>query len=651
MSTETPLHPMTTLRLEILADEEVPIASDGTVPPAPEGLQAQETPSSTPASASAMPQRIRGGRRPPRIETVEGRISAQAVLERFRENRAEWYSATLDPFVAGIERQLEEEARLSAVCEGLPGADHPDVCQACSSLPGQSAPSTDRLHIWHPEIWWISPIVRYRDTPLNLRVPLAQTSDGLVRELAEHLPEAWRNRKVVVQIEVETHIYWGGCGLRGAPEGGPQSWTPCSFRGDGVGASKDLLQFRKGQVTWLTQDPKDAEGPLIQRTLRPGVGLLVAVPVVSFELQENSVNWLMRQARRALRWLGWKQPLVDRDPTFERRLKSDEHYWAQALGTTVPSDADLAIAVKKGARLAAASRPAVDHRVDAPMPPSTARHVVLVHGGLSSVHGGWSAWLGSGVPAGACGPWQTMPLLNEHCVWRFEHDTFLRIDRNINQLVDALERQVIGPTEEGTLVLLAHSRGGNVVRFALQRLRRRWPRWQFHALTAGSPHLGTKVFLQIGRRWSGASVLVGLFRDLASGVLDKQQMTDLLILERALAYEIPPGFRDVEPDGVKRMAKGQPLPEGLVAWGSEWAPPRGRPVEDGIWHRIVEDWAGFEADGDGLVPLHSSRPAELPQTYDASPVFHTGYFAHPDTAAQIRQALEQRLSGQTPAPA
>jgi hypothetical protein len=582
-------------------------------------------------------------RRKPRIDTVTGRITAQEVLARFRHLRSEWYSSELDRFVEGIERQLEEEVRLSAACDGLPGCDHPDVCSRPATVQASADPTTRRLHLWHPEIWWMSPLVRRQDTPLNMRVPLADSAQALAQEFAEHLPEAWRRQHVVVQLEVETHIYWGGCGLRDPDGDGPEIWSPCSFRGDGVGASENLLAFRRGQARWLVPT-EGAAAPLIRRTLRPGVGLLVAVPVVSFELQEGATGWLMRQARRALRWFGWKQPLVDRDPTFEGRLRADEAWWAQALGLPARSDADLVQDVKKGARLAPASRPAANHQ-----PPDKAdqalSHLVLVHGGLTSARSGWSAWLAgdAGEAAARPGPWQGLPLLDAQRVWRFEHDTFLRVDRNINQLVDQLERQVIGRAERGTLVLLAHSRGGNVARFALPRLRKRWPHWNFQALTAGSPHLGTKVFRQIGRRWAGLSMLVGAFRDVASGVLDKQQMTDLLILERALAYDIPPGFQDVEPEGVIRMAKGQPLPDGLVAWGSEWAPPRGRPLEDRVWHRVVEDFAGLEADGDGIVPLHSSKPESLPQVFDASPSFHTGYFAHPPTVAQIRQALEQHL--------
>jgi hypothetical protein len=579
----------------------------------------------------------------PLLETVRGRLTAGELLRRFRQLRRQWYARDLDRFVEGIERQLEQEARLSADCDGLPGCDHPEVCARPATVHAGADPIAQRLHLWYPPVWWMAPLVRRHDTPLQIRVPLADSAQALAEEFAQHLPEAWRKQHVVVQLEVETHIYWGACGLRDPDGDGPEIWSPCSFRGDGIGASDNLLAFKRGQPRWLVPID-DASAPTIRRTLRPGVGLLVAVPVVSFERQEGAGGWLMRRAKRALRWFGWKQPLVDRDPTFEARLRTDEIWWAKALGLAARPDPDLVQHVKKGALLAPASRPAAQHELG-DEEERVLSHVVLLHGGLTSVRAAWSAWLVGDAREAATqpGPWRGLPLLNGHRVWRFEHDTFLRVDRNINELIDQLERQVIGRAERGTLVLLAHSRGGNVARFALPRLRKRWPHWNVQALTAGSPHLGTQVFRQIGRRWAGLSILVGALRDVASGLLDKQQMTDLLLLERALAYDIPPGFQDVEPAGVARMAKGQPLPEGLTAWGSEWAPPQGRPVEDRVWHRVVEDFAGLEADGDGVVPLHSSKPQGLAAAYDASPVFHTGYFAHPPTVAQIRQVLEQHL--------
>ncbi|AKJ27997.1 hypothetical protein [Caldimonas brevitalea] len=590
------------------------------------------------------PDPVRPKRRRPLIETVEGVLTATEVLQRFEAQREAWYSEELAPFVEGIQRLLQDERRLSEEMHGLPSTDHREVWQD-DGVSDKLAhdPTVRRLHLWQPPVWWMAPIVRRQDTPLNMRLPLAETAAEFARELTEQLPPEWHGKRVVVQLEVETRLYWGGRAPRLLPGGGPERasvWQPCSFRGDGVGFSEDLLYLQRGKAIWLVE-PRAAEAPLIRRTLRSGVGLLVAVPLVTLELQEGAFGWVKRQATRVLRWMGVKQGIADRDPTFARRLWDDESYWSAALGLPPPDPDAVHHLEKQGAALVPASRPAVSH-----VPDKTPcdHHVVLVHGGLSSVRGGFGAWLPedpAALPPDA-GPWQGMHLLNQLCVWRFEHDTFVRVHRNLNQLVDLVERTVIGHQPSGTLVLLAHSRGGNVVRFALPRLRQRWPGWRFYGLTAGSPHQGTGVFRRIGRRWAGVAGAVGWFRDVASGLLDKQQMVDLLMLERALAYDIPPGFRDVEPAGVARMARGQGMPEGLWVWGSEWGPGDANPLQERLWRRFIEDWAGFEADGDGIVPKDSAL-AGLEDAHDASPVFHTAYFEHEPTVAQIRQRLETLL--------
>ena len=632
------------VRLEFLLDEDSTLADSAfAVAAAVPGATAWAS-----ADEGAPPRRPAGRRRsPPKIDTVEERLCAHEVFKRFEARRAEWYSEELAPFVEGIEHLLRQEMRFSDHLHGLPGTDHEDVwSHEMVSDAVAKDPSVQRLRVWHPPIWWMAPIVRRHDKPLNMRLPLAETAAELAQELAQQAPAVWRGKRVVVQLEVETRLYWGGCAPRGwtppvPGEGEPDRmpWQPCSFRGDGVGFSEDLLYLKQGEPMWL-QEPSTVQSPLVRRTLRPGVGLLVAVPVFTFELQETTVAWIKRQGQRVLRWLGVKKTIADRDPTFAHRLKEDEAYWARVFGQPEPTIDQMQLIEKLGARLAPASAPALAHR---PEGLAANQHVVLVHGGLSSVRGGFAAWLerDAQVPAHG-GPWRGMPMFNDRCVWRFEHDSFLRVDRNINQLIDSFERDVIGDLREGTLVLLAHSRGGNVARFALPRLRRRWPHWRFYALTAGSPHQGTGVFRRIGRRWSGVANVVGWFRDIASGVLDKQQMIDLLILERALAYDIPPGFRDVEPAGVARMARGQGMPQGMWVWGSEWGPGDDNPVEERLWRRVIEDWAGFEADGDGIVPKQSAL-AGLAHALDASPAFHTAYFEQPAVVEQMRLKLHELL--------
>lgn len=652
------------VRLELLLDDEQDTAL--AAPDARNGMAAVPPPAARAAQAAVLEAAEGGGepppplpkrRRQPLIDTIESHLTAAQVLARFEALREAWYSPELAPFVAGIESLLQQESRLSADLNGLPNTDHRDTWDHefdCRTLAHD--PALRRLRVWQPAVWWMAPIVRRQDTPLNMRVPLADTAADFVRELSERIPPAWRHRRVVVQLEVETRLYWGGLTPRDPGEAEEAQadfdadaeatserlpWQCCSFRGDGVGFSEDLLSIRRGEVAWLLE-PRAAEAPLIRRTLRPGVGLLVAVPVVTLELQDNTMGWVKRQAERVLRWMGVKRTVADRDPTFVRRLQDDEAYWAEALGRPQPAAEALRQIERRGAWLAPASMPALCHRPS--VRAQGERHVVLLHGGLSSVRAGFEAWLEEVPPAGR--PWRGMSLFNELCVWRFEHDTFVRIHRNLNQLVDLLERQVIGAQARGTVVLLAHSRGGNVARFALPRLRQRWPQWRFYGMTAGSPHQGTGVFRSIGRRWSGVAGAVGWFREAASGVLDKQRMVDLLMLERALAYDIPPGFRDVEPAGVARMARGQGMPEGLWAWGSEWGPGDDRPRQDRLWRRVIEDWAGFEADGDGIVPKHSALGG-LPEAIDASPVFHTAYFEHEPTVAQMRERLHALLDWPT----
>jgi hypothetical protein len=280
-------------------------------------------------------------------------------------------------------------------------------------------------------------------------------------------------------------------------------------------------------------------------------------------------------------------------------------------------------------------------------------HVVLVHGGLGCARSAFEALLAP-LPRGSAEAgrplWTGMPLLDRVCTWRFEHDSFVPVAHNILRLERWLRREVMRDEPAGKLVLLAHSRGGNVVRFALDRLRRAFPGWCFAAVTCGSPHLGTQVFSRIGRRWTGLATLVGAVREMTQGWLTRERLAQLVILERGLGYEVPPGFLDVEPQGVARMAGGRPLqlPMGLWMWGSEWGLGDGQPgFEQGLWDWLVEDLGGAEVDGDGLVARHSALGglSEAARgAHDASPVFHTRYFAHAPTRGQIAERLERLLS-------
>ncbi|MFN0185381.1 MAG: hypothetical protein ACKVQR_16330, partial [Aquabacterium sp.] len=261
------------------------------------------------------------------------------------------------------------------------------------------------------------------------------------------------------------------------------------------------------------------------------------------------------------------------------------------------------------------------------------------------------------VAAGAA-IWPGLPPLDAVCTWRFEHDSFLPLMRNVAALKAALVPILQAPA--GRLVLLTHSRGGSVARFALPVLREAAPGWQIHAVTLAGPHLGTQVFRRIGKRYQGLAGTVGLLRDLAGGLLAREQMAELVNLERALAYEVPVGFKDVEPESTQRLAGGDArrLPPGMVLVGSEWGPVGDDGVDEWLWDTLVEDLAGAEVGGDGLVARESawggralregqhSGPQGEVELVDASPSFHTGYLSHGATRDAVARVLA-RLLGTT----
>lgn len=582
----------------------------------------------------------------PPVLRLQGALSAQALEAAFQSNRAHWFAPDLQPHADNIAAVLAQERALSQQWEGLPGTDHPAHWDGSADSEHRAQPqgrAADRLAVWHPPLAWMLPLVRRRPRDLRVELPLASSAAALEAMTLQALPVAWRRSKVHVRIDIETRVYWGA---RAGAHEGQHVWKPCKRRGDGLSHSIELFTLRDGHVVDGTLDSADL-APVLQRRLAAGVGLLVAVPVISFEREKRWRRKVGDWWVKVWRSIGWVRR-DDRDPTFVHRLEIDEPLWNAALHAQPMKAARWRKALRDGAVLRPASLPAV--RWGQGGSSREAPHVVLVHGGLASARSAFESLLAGGGALPPAGPlWPGMPLLDEVCTWRFEHDTFVPMAHNIQRLLRWLQQEVVRGQPSGTLVLLAHSRGGNVVRFALPRLRERFPGWRFSGITCGAPHLGTQVFSRIGKRWTGLSMVVGAVRQMTQGWLGREQLAQLVILERGLAYEVPPGFHDVEPEGVRRLARGRPeqLPEGLWLWGSEWGLGEAHHrVEDTLWDWLVEDIGGAEVRGDGLVARHSAlagREHAHEGAHDASPVFHTRYFAHPPTVAQISERLKALL--------
>ena len=656
----------------------------------------------------------------PRAIRIDGPLSARAVLDHFNDKGRGLLGTGQEDAALRIAQLLAHEADLSAAWGGLPGTDHPRHWQPSV---GDEAAMSDRrsehrrLDV-HLPLWWAWPLAVRDRKPYRIILPLAATREGLAGLIARNMPGAWLHHTVHVSLDVETRAYWG---VRGAVHPQAAARHACAQRGDAGSPSLPLMTLRGGRPVDTPMPDRQAD-PDVVLTVHPGVGWLVAVPVLRFE----------RELTRSERWhqsatLWWHKLLGrigmpsqrDRDPTFASRLKGDEAWWAKQLG--VPADVQT---LAREARQGAALRPASHIATRSPSLRTQAQ-VIVIHGGLSSARSGYEAALNTKAravakaieagqpvtpgpismriepgkpPMPAASPmarelslaataaafdasalssapppppsathlWPGLPTLDERATWRFEHDTFLGIAQNVSHLVAAVRRQCIANSPADAqrhIVLIAHSRGGNVARFGLPALRKAFGRqgWTFAAVTLGSPHLGTQVFERVGRRWHGLAAAVGGLRHLGAPWMNRDTLAELVNLERGLAYDVPPGFHDVEPAGVRRMMRGRPateLPEGMWLVGSHWGPGSG--LEERAWDWLFEDMCGAEEQGDGLVQRMSAlggraaendslraTPERCPVQFDASPVFHTHYLVHEQTRSLVARMLASALGNGT----
>lgn len=649
----------------------------------------------------------------PRALRIEGPLSARAVLDHFNDKGRALLGAGQEDAAVRIAQLLAHEADLSAAWGGLPGTDHPRHWQQAV---GDEAAMSDarsehrRLDV-HMPLWWALPLAVRDRQPHRVTLPLATHRDALAAMIRRHMPGGWWNATVHVTLDIETRVYWGA---RGAVHPHAAARHACAHRGDAGSPSLKLMTLHAGRAVETAMPERQADPDVVLK-VHPGVGWLVAVPLLRFERElTRSERVQQRVARWWHRMLGklGKPSQRDRDPTFESRLKADDGWWAEQLHVPAARAHDLAHDARSGASLRPASRVATQ--------PPAARmqaQVVVIHGGLSSARSGFEAALNTKAravakaieagepvspgpieikvdlgraeaPAGplarelslaatavafdtaamssapppppsAAHVWPGLPTLDERATWRFEHDTFLRVAQNVAHLVAGVRKHCIAGSPPGArkhVVLIAHSRGGNVARFGLLALRKAFGKqgWTFAAVTLGSPHLGTHVFERVGHRWHGLATAVGGLRHLGSPWMSRDTLAELVNLERGLAYDVPPGFHDVEPAGVARMMRGRPateLPGGMWLMGSHWGPGSG--VEERAWDWLFEDVLGAEDEGDGLVRRHSAlggRASELgdaqrcPVQFDASPVFHTHYLVHEQTRVQVARMLASALA-------
>jgi len=426
----------------------------------------------------------------------------------------------------------------------------------------------------------------------------------------------------------------------------------CSAR-DALASPLRIHPHARLAVIGIGEDEEDRL-PSIVSALREAAGeqlpVLVVAPAASRALVAQALaarfHLLARPLRLDALWslvhfklgMNW----TDRDPTFTQRLGRDGRYWAEVLGTPRPTEARLQRIAHRGHHFQPASRMAMAQLRGRGSHPA---HVVMVHGGLSSVRVSAGNLLCERAASPGHPLWQRLPLLDELCAWRFEHDSFMPIASNVRDLVRCVERQLCRGPQDAMgrplkVALVAHSRGGVVARLAAAHLQQRWPQARFRVYTFGSPHGGTWVFRRIGERWSRTASVVKAMRGAVDGVAKQEFVNQLDIVARAFDYDIPVGFRDVEPGRVDRLFEAAPAFAAYTTWSSRWTPgPRRAPGFD-LLGQLVESVSGFEPESDGLVSAASANGAGL-QSYDSSPLFHTDYFSDARTMAQLNDCLSQ----------
>ena len=149
-------------------------------------------------------------------------------------------------------------------------------------------------------------------------------------------------------------------------------------------------------------------------------------------------------------------------------------------------------------------------------------------------------------------------------VFRFEHDTFVKMRHNARELRDLITDRVAADH----LLLAGHSRGGCVARLAADLLQRDGYRGEVSVYTFGTPHEGTPL-VDIGK--TALNLLVKASQELMTNA----PLPIMTPLTKAMGYtldsaELPPGIKDMGKDGEVEAFKDLRIPADARSWGSDF---------------------------------------------------------------------------------
>jgi hypothetical protein len=208
-------------------------------------------------------------------------------------------------------------------------------------------------------------------------------------------------------------------------------------------------------------------------------------------------------------------------------------------------------------------------------------------------------------------------------VYRYEHDTFARIEANGTELASLIHEKI----NAKQLLLIAHSRGGLVARIAMAKLNPTYA-GAIQLFTFGTPHRGTPL----------VDVGIGALRSLYySGAGVVNGIPSVPRLTRSYSYLL--NMRDW-PDGIDVMRESSPSlslldsmtsPAGVFCWGSEFDINKGKGY--GVELNNVLSGAIGKIPHDLIVPTESALAfgTQQPRLTCA----HSGYFG----LKQVEEAI------------
>ncbi len=223
-------------------------------------------------------------------------------------------------------------------------------------------------------------------------------------------------------------------------------------------------------------------------------------------------------------------------------------------------------------------------------------------------------------------------------VFRFEHDTFLKMRRNARELRDLIRDRLV----VDHLLIAGHSRGGCVARLAADMLQRAGYRGEVSVYTFGTPHEGTPL-VDIGK------TALNLLMKASQELITNAPLPIMTPLNKAMCYtldsvDLPPGIKDMGKDGEVEAFEDLLTPANARSWGSAFD-IHGKESGFGPAASGALRGALGSDPNDLVVPTASALAFGAPQpTLSCS---HVRYFLEPT----IRNAVQQFLAPPIAAPA